>query len=250
MRLMKSGLFLATPLLLAAALASAEPVTVSWRDKPPYYYLEDGIAKGFMLDYAKEVFATAGIEAQFVHEPQKRIWARFADGTRNYCSLSWYRMPEREALAQYSLPVYTDPPHTILVASAALERVRAHATLASLMTDPGLTLAVIDGVSYGPELDARIRQSTNQIMRRTVPTTNMMQMLAAGRASYMLADRNDWNHLRTRSKQVGNLTQYDVPDLPPGLKRHIVCSRDVPGAVMDRLNQAIRITAKPGTYDK
>lgn len=247
---MKSGLLLATPLLLAAALAPAQPVTVSWRDKPPYYYLEDGIAKGFMLDYAKEVFAAAGIEAHFVQEPQKRIWSRFADGTRNYCSVSWYRVPEREALAQFSLPVYTDPPHTILVAPAALERVRTHPTLASLMADPVLTLAVIDGVSYGPELDVRIRQSANQVMRRTVPTTNMLQMLAAGRASYLLADRNDWNHLRARNKQVASLAQYEVPDLPPGLKRHILCSRDVPAATMERLNQAIRTTPKPSTHDK
>lgn len=247
---MNPGLLLATPLLLAATLASAQSVTVAWRDKAPYYYLEDGLEKGFMLAYAKQLFANAGVDAQFVREPHKRIWSRFADGTRNYCSIAWYRLPEREEIAQYSQPIYTDPPQTILVAPGAVERVRTHATLASLLADPTLTLGVIDGVSYGSELDARIRQSANQIMRRTVPTSNMVQMLAAGRASYLLTDRNDWNYLRPRNKQLARLVQYEVPDQPPGLKRYVLCSRDVPAAVMDRLNQAIRTTAKPVMQDK
>jgi uncharacterized protein (TIGR02285 family) len=245
---------MATPLLLAAVLAAApafaQPVTVAWREKAPYYYLEDGMEKGFMLAYAKQLFATAGVDAQFVREPHKRIFSRFTDGTRNYCSIAWYRLPEREQIAQYSLPVYTDPPQTILVAPASLARVRTHATLASMMADPVLTLAVMDGVSYGPELDARIKQSANQIMRRTVPTSNMVQMLAAGRASYLLTDRNDWNYMRTRHKQLAGLVQYEVPDMPPGLKRHILCSRDVPAATMEKLNQAIRTSAKPSMQDK
>lgn len=247
---MKPSLFQALPLLIAASLASAaSPLTVSWREKPPYYYTEDGVEKGFMLAYGKAVFAAAGIEARFVREPQKRIWTKFQDGTPNYCSLAWYRLPERELISQATLPVYTDPPHTILVAPGAAERVRAHATLASLMADPALTLAVVDGVSYGPELDARIKSSANQIMRRTVSTTNMIHMLGVGRASYLLTDRNDWTFMRARYKELAAVQQHEVPDLPPGLKRHILCSRDVPAATMEKLNQAIRNTAKPSMQD-
>ncbi|CAN7423796.1 transporter substrate-binding domain-containing protein [Pseudoduganella sp. LjRoot289] len=252
---MKPSLFQALPLLIAASLASmatvaAAPLTVSWREKPPYYYTEDGEEKGFMLAYGKAVFAAAGIDARFVREPQKRIWAKFRDGSPNYCSLAWYRLPERELVSQATLPVYADPPHTILVAPGSAARVRAHATLALMMADPELTLAVVDGVSYGPELDARIKTSANQIMRRTVTTTNMIQMLGAGRASYLLADRNDWTFMRARYKELAAVQQYDVPDLPPGLKRHILCSRDVPAATMEKLNQAIRNSPKPSMQDK
>ncbi|WP_431476560.1 hypothetical protein [Massilia eburnea] len=89
----------------ASALAQA-PLTVAWRDKPPYYYLDENkVAKGFMLDRARQVFAAAGVPAVFVNEPQKRIWANFSHGTPNYCSISWYlRLPEREAVAQFSVP--------------------------------------------------------------------------------------------------------------------------------------------------
>jgi len=73
---------------MAGALADA-PLTVAWREKPPYYYFDNGVAKGFMLERAKQVFAAAGVPARFVNEPQKRIWANFSHGTQNYCSISW-----------------------------------------------------------------------------------------------------------------------------------------------------------------
>ncbi|MES2261009.1 MAG: transporter substrate-binding domain-containing protein [Pseudomonadota bacterium] len=241
---MRLGSIVAVSCLLGAAQASAaQPITVAWRDKPPYYYIEDGVEKGFLLARGKDVFAAAGIEARFVQEPQNRIWANFKHGTPNYCSLAWYRVPERETIAQYSIPLHTDPPQSVLIAPNAVAQVRSHATLASLLADRNLTIGMIDGVSYGTELDARIARSASGLMRRTVSTRTMMRMIAAGRASYVIADRNDWEHMRTHDKDLAPLVQQDFPDMPPGLKRYILCSRDVPASIMDRLNQAIKATA-------
>jgi uncharacterized protein (TIGR02285 family) len=243
---MKFALLLATPLQLAATLAfAAPPITVAWSEKPPYYYIEDGIDKGFMLAYGKTVFAAAGIDAAFVREPQKRIWSRFRTGMRNYCSLGWYHLAERTAIAQYSLPIYTDPSQMVLIAPKSVAQVQAHATLASMLADPTLTLGLLDGSSYGAELDARIKDSANRKMLSSVNSVGMMQMVAADRVSYMLSDRTDWNYTRIRHRSLDSVVQYEVPDVPPGLKRHIVCSKDIPAATMEKLNQAIRITPKP-----
>lgn len=232
------------PCLFAALAAHAAPaMTVAWRDKAPYYYLNNGVGNGFMLEYGKKVFAAAGIQASFVREPPNRIWAKLQHGSPNYCTLSWYHLPARESYARYTIPVYTDPPHTILATANAAARVKSHATLAALLADTTLTLGVIKGVSYGPELDARLAQSANQVSQSTVVTTNALQMLAAGRISYMLADRLVWTHMRTELKELSTVTQYDVPDMPRGLTRHILCSRDVPATLIDRLNDAIRSTA-------
>ncbi|WP_374582900.1 substrate-binding periplasmic protein [Pseudoduganella sp.] len=229
----------------AAAVLAAPPLTVAWREKPPYYYYEDGVAKGFMLERAKQVFAAAGMPAQFVSEPQKRIWANFAHGAKNYCSISWYRLPEREAVAQYSIAVHTDQPHAVLAVPSAVARVRAHPSLKSLLADKGLTLAVIDGVSYGPELDPMIAASQNRVMRRTVETSAMFRMLAAGRADYLFVDREDWGYLRQKHPELQSLLLTEFADMPPGLKRYFVCSRDVPPETMERLNRAIAsVTAR------
>lgn len=223
----------------ASVLAQA-PLTVAWREKPPYYYFDEGkVAKGFMLERAKQVFAAAGVPAVFVNEPQKRIWANFSHGTPNYCSISWYRLPERETVAQFSVPVHADLPHAVLAVPAVADRIRSHPNLKALLSDKTLTLAVVDGVSYGLELDALIASSSNRIMRRTVETSAMFRMVAFGRADYLFVDREDWNYLRLKFPELQSLVLIDFADMPPGLKRHIVCSRDVPAETMERLNRAI-----------
>lgn len=223
----------------AANALAQPPLTVAWREKPPYYYFENGVAKGFMLERAKQVFAAAGVPARFVNEPQKRIWANLNHGMQNYCSISWYKLPEREAVAHFSIPVHADQPHAVLAVHSAAARIKAHPSLKSLLADKDLTLAVIDGVSYGPELDALIAKSDNHIMRRTVETAAMYRMLAVGRADYLFIDREDWGYLRAKYPELKALVQVDFADMPPGLKRHIVCSRDVPAETMERLNRAI-----------
>lgn len=222
----------------ASALADT-PLTVAWREKPPYYYFENGVAKGFMLERAKQVFAAAGVPARFVNEPQKRIWANFAHGVQNYCSISWYRLPERESIAQFTVPVHADQPHAVLAVSTVAARIKSHPSLKSLLADKSLTLAVVDGVSYGPELDALIASSENRVMRRTVETSAMFRMLAMGRADYLFVDREDWNYLRLKYPELQSLVLVDLPDMPAGLKRYFVCSRDVPAETMERLNRAI-----------
>lgn len=248
------SLFAAGALLCGSGWSAPQQLTVSWRDKPPYHYTDEvGAGKGFLLKRSQQVFRAAGIPARFVNEPQKRIWANFQHGAANYCSISWYRLPEREALAQFSMPIHEDQPHTILASPEVAARVKSHASVESLLADPELSLGVVEGVSYGPVLDPMIKASKNHVMSRTVETTQMMRMLNAGRASYMFVDREDWNYFRQNDKTRQIVVQLDLPGMPPGLRRHIVCSKDVPQETMDRLNKAIAATGgivNPGRSGK
>ncbi|MFS2007925.1 substrate-binding periplasmic protein [Duganella sp. CT11-25] len=236
------SMFAATALLCGTGWSAPQQLTVAWRDKPPYHYVAADASRGFLLERAQQIFKSAGVPARFVSEPQKRIWANFQHGATNYCSISWYKLPEREAIAQYTQPIHEDLPHTILISPSAVARVRSHATLDSLLADPDLTLGVVDGVSYGPALDLMIKNSKNHVMSRTVETTLMMRMLTAGRASYMFVDREDWDFFRQKEKVMQAAVQYDLPGMPAGMRRHIVCSKDVPQETMDKLNKAIAAT--------
>ncbi|KIF80215.1 substrate-binding periplasmic protein [Noviherbaspirillum autotrophicum] len=231
--------FLSIPALSSAAPAPAAPITVAWRDKAPYHYMENGVEQGFLLKRARQVFDSADVPSQFVEEPAKRIWSNFAGGASSYCSIGWYKLPEREALVQFSEPFHTDRPHTLLVAPDALKQVRSHGSLASLLTDRGLTLGVVDGVSYGPQLDGMIRATQNQVDRKTVSPALMTRSVAAGRVSFMFIDRDDYEYVRERDDAMRAAVQIDFPDMPRGLNRYIVCSKDVPHEVMARLNRAI-----------
>ncbi|WP_050407601.1 ABC transporter substrate-binding protein [Massilia sp. NR 4-1] len=233
---------------LSCCMAAAQPmptITVAWRLKPPYHYAENGELKGLLLLRAQAIFSEAGISTRFVNEPQRRIWNNLAHGEPNYCSVSWYRLPEREAVAQFSQPFHMDQTHIVLTATRNQDEIKAHATLPELLADKELTLGVIDGVSYGPELDAMMARSANQIMRRTVDTPSMLRMLAAGRATYVIVDRADWTFFKERDPLAQTLVMLEYPDMPAGLPRHIVCSSNVPEGLMEKLNRAIAST--PGT---
>ncbi|MCG2585736.1 ABC transporter substrate-binding protein [Massilia sp. TS11] len=234
-------------LLGAAAALMAEPaaqLTMAWRDKPPYHYLENGVEKGFLLARARAVMAESGIDTQFVREPSKRIWANFQNGVRNYCSPGWYRLPERTAWAQFSIPFHVDPPQTVVVGPSALAAVKQHDSLAALLADGSLSLGVVDGVSYGPALDAAIRGSRNQVVRRTVEPVAMARMVAAGRLSFMLMDREDLAWFQEHDLGLRGVVRVDFKDMPPGLERYIACSKDVSPDLMARINKSIELALK------
>ena len=224
------------------ALAAPPAVTVAWRDKPPYHFVENGEEKGFLLERARKVFELAKVNANFVREPSKRIWANFQNGARNYCSIGWYFLPERLPFVQYSAPMHTDEPHVVLVAQSQAAAVANHTTLKSLLADKALTLGVVDGVSYGIGIDALIQSSQNQVLKRVVDPNGMVRMLGAGRASFMFIDREDYNHLLHVEPTIKQTVRRDFPDMPPGLQRYIVCSKDVAPMAIARINRAISTT--------
>jgi uncharacterized protein (TIGR02285 family) len=217
----------------------AQTITVAWREKPPHQYIENGKAKGILLELTKRVFNESKISTQFIDEPAKRIWQNFSKGTPNYCSFGWYRIPEREALVQFSTSLYKDPPHILLVSNAALVSVNKHKSLTSLLADPTLSLAIVDGVSYGQKLDDLFTRSQNKIIRSSAAPMIMARMVNANRASMMLIDREDWHYLSAKEEQFTNLTQVEVDGIPEGLDRYIVCSKDVPAATMRKINQSL-----------
>jgi polar amino acid transport system substrate-binding protein len=219
--------------------APVPPITVAWRDRPPYHYTENGVDKGVVLERARQAFADAGLAARFVKMPSKRIWSNFVSHTPRFCTIGWYRLPERELLGQFSVPILTDPPQIVLVAPAARAAVDKHATLAALLADPTLSVGMVDGVSYGQQLDTRIRAGANQMLVRTVDAVSMMRMVAAGRFSFTFSDVDDWRFAREHDPAVQAALRRDFPDMPPGLKRYIMCTKDVPAASMASLNRAI-----------
>lgn len=226
-------------LLCTTVQASAQTITVAWREKPPHQYKENGQDKGILLERSKRVFAESKIPTKFVEEPAKRIWQHFQKRTPNYCSFGWYKIPEREQLVQFSQSIYKDPPHILLVANAALSSVNKHKNLNALLADPSLSLAIVDGVSYGEKLDQLFAQSQNKIIRSSAAPMIMARMINANRASMMLIDRDDWLYLSSKEEQFSELSQVDIDGMPAGLDRYIVCSKDVPAAYIKRINDSL-----------
>jgi len=228
-------------LLLAATTADAQaPIVIEYREKPPYNYTAAGVPRGFLLDATRDIFRAAGVALQFEPVPANRLLADIQAGARPVCSPGYYRLAERERYARFTDAMYVDKPHVLVVNLAQAAAIRRLGTLKALLASDRFTMGVVDGVSYGAVLDAAIGRLARMPMRAAVPPAQLVKMVGAGRADFMLIDEEDLNFLT----QEGQLSAYGVervqfPDPPLGLRRHIMCSRAVPAETIRRLNAAI-----------
>ena len=226
---------IATLLAMTSPVRAAEVLTIAYRDKPPYSTEIDGKPQGLLIDKSRAIFKAAGIPIRFVVMPQKRIATELAANKSLMCSPGWYRLPEREAVGSFSTWIHRDKPQIVLAGDASVAAVRAHASLKALMQDATLKLAVVDGVSYGGELDAAMNTMPRPAMRVTVTVQQLSRMIAAQRADYMFVDQEDFAHL-----DPSGLRPLVFNDLPAGMTRHLWCSTRVKGPLLQRIDAAIR----------
>ena len=246
--MLRTNLFttLVFPVLAVLVLprwALADGLLMAYRDKPPYSYLDNGVAKGFLLERTRRVLSRAGIDAQFREMPPKRIFLEIQNNEQAICSFGWYKLTEREKYARFSVSLHQDRPHVVLAGPRSLDAVRRHASLKGLMSDQALVWAGADGVSYGPELDAMITTFAGKIDRTLQSPLQVARKVAALRADFMFIDQDDFDYLSASSADFSGsgLVRLDYPDMPHGLRRYILCSQQVGHDVMHRINAAIAL---------
>lgn len=212
-----------------------------FRDKPPYSYMDNGAAKGFLLERTRRALTIAGVEFQFREMPPKRIFLEIEKNEQAICSFGWYKIPERERYARFSVPLHQDKPHVVLAGARSVGAVRKNMTLKELMSDPSLIVAGADGVSYGAELDQMLLKFAGKVDLTLQSPLQVVKKIAAQRADFMFIDQEDYNYLTESSVDFRGegLVRIDYPDMPAGLKRYILCSQRVSDDTMQIINAAI-----------
>jgi uncharacterized protein (TIGR02285 family) len=231
-------------LALLPAVVGAEPLRMVYRDKPPYSYLENGVPKGFLLERTQKILARARIEAKFEILPHKRIFQDIQANAEQVCSFGWYKIPEREKYARFSVPMHQDRPHVVLASPRFARVIKRYKTLKSVMADASQVLAVIDGLSYGPELDAMIAGFPGTVDKSLMSPLQVAKKIAVNRADLMFIDRDDYDYLMETNAEFKNagVVRVSFSDMPVGLKRYIICSQKVSEEVMRKINAAITST--------
>jgi polar amino acid transport system substrate-binding protein len=226
------------------------PLVVAWNARPPYQYLENGVEKGERIERVKQVFSMTRIPFVLVQEPPKRIWSQYAAGVKNYCSFDWYRLPEREALVNFSITLEKNVGYSVLANLNSYTKVAAHSNLKSLLSDPSLTMGSVDSASYGTELEAMIKVSRNKQERHSVLPIIMARMVGANRASFMLIEKAAWDFLKDSDSYFQQTRIVEMEGIPKGLDSYIVCSKDISASKMAKINDAIRQLSKQSTQTK
>lgn len=227
---------------LFAGIASAQAtLAIEYRDKPPYTYTEGGKPVGFLMERTARLLKRAGIEARYAEVPIRRTLMNLQANASPMCSPGLYRIPEREAFARFSLPIHRDKPHVVLANTAAAAQIRALPRIAMLFADPSLQPGMLDGVSYGQQLDQMLAGAARPALRAQLTPLQLARMVGARRADYMLIDEEDLAWLRRDPDFTPlPLVRIEIVDMPRGQLRYLACSQQVSPQTMDKLNQAIR----------
>lgn len=235
------GKFLSLLLLIAATPLQAQTLTVSYIEKPPYYYTEGGTARGFLLDFTKQMADKAGLAITLSARPAKRVLSELQANASPMCSIGWFKTPEREAFARFSLPIHQDTPMAVLTDLAHEEQIRRFPSLRALTADPAYRLGVSDGFSYGVYVDALVHEMGANLERAAITPVQTLKKLAMGRIAYTIVDTEELEYLAREANLARHrLVAIHFPDIPPGNIRYLMCSHRVDDALLARINDAIR----------
>lgn len=228
-------------LMLKAAVASgAESLPVTYPEKPPYYYTESGVARGELIELAQRIFATAGLPVRFTSRPAPRALSEVAETNVAICSLGWFKNPDRERFARFSQPIFRDLPMQVLIRTDRAGDFSRFSSLEKLLAAPDLKIGVVAGFSYGVRQDEQLRRAGERVAAKVNRVEQLFEMVRFGRVDLALVNEMEYSYFTRQSpSSPPGLQILAFPDVPSGNLRHLMCSRAVPPATMERIDAAI-----------
>lgn len=235
---------IASATVLPSATSSPDNATCSsfnilYHERPPYAQTSGQGATGLTASPAGSAFEKAGLPFQWVLTPSKRQLLAIQENQGCDCSIGWFKNPEREAFALFSIPIYQDKPQ-IAIARADNDKIQSGKTTSEVLSNPELVLGIKDGYSYGQFLDGQIATIKPTTDVTTAENTNMLLKVHEGRNDYFFLGPEEADSLIvTAGLPPEDFKYVTFTDMPQGEKRYVICSQRVGQEVMDQLNQAL-----------
>ncbi len=227
-------------LLLFPQVAICAPLTLSYFERPPYYYTEAGQATGFLLELTRSIFQDAGLETEFKSLPPNRIMREIKQHHNAHCSIGWFKNPERETYAKFSLPIYQNKPVVLLTTKKQRALFASYKTLRQVFADKALTMATLKAFSYGAVIDRLIEEGAPRTRVISGQQNLLPKLLMKGRASYMLTAPEEIDMLiRSAELQTDAFIVVTMEDIPTGNKRYLMCNQAVGNSVIEKINRSI-----------
>ena len=230
-----------------AAPAGVDVITLHYYDRPPFHSRDaSGHITGLVADPTNKFMNRAGIAINWQFTPANRILTMLKFNKGMDCSPGWYKNPERESYAQFSLPIYQDKP--LVGLSRADFRAPEGITAKELFSQPETRLLAKQNFSQGAYMDALIaKMPPSHVMRVAEEVSTMVKMLKADRADLIVTTQEETEiYIQQSGFSEKDFRVLKFPDVPAVEKRYILCSKQVPAEVIERINRAIRDMSLPG----
>lgn len=224
---------------VACCVAAQGPITLAYNDRPPYIVaLQDGSAVGLTATPAANAFRHAGIPMIWKKVPTNRQLAILKDNTGRDCAIGWFKNAEREQYLKFTKAIYRDRP-TVLLANREFV-FQPNETLQSMLSRQEVRVLVKDRFSYGAYIDGLLANVKPQTVITTNENLQMVEMIRARRADFMFAAEEEARYLIEQAGfKTHDFKMIRPPDMPPGEKRFIVCSKMVEDEIIAKLNASI-----------
>jgi polar amino acid transport system substrate-binding protein len=224
--------------------AQAQTLTLHYQERAPYSVTQpDGSVAGLVATPAAQALTQAGVPFVWARTPSQRQLALIQDGKGLHCGVGWFRNAERATLGKFSKALYRDRPFGAL--ARADSPLKSGMRGAEAVATAGDTLLVKEGYSYGVQFDRLIAAQVPPPQTTSVETSQMIRMLLAGRAGWMIVTPEEGQVLRQDAgTAAAGLRSVAFSDSAGGETRHLYCNRAVPDAWMLRIDQALASAAR------
>ena len=224
---------------------TGKPIRLYYHERRPYYVTDGEEVMGVVADPITLVFRKADIPFFWVRTPAARQLDLIRENRSLACAAGWFKTPERERFARYTLPVYRDRPF-VGITRADNELLAAEETLDRVFQEGRLRLLIKSGYSYGTYIDSKLARHTPWQIRTTTDNYGMLKMIRERRADYcFMTEEEASDPLAFTRLNRRNFKIIRFMDIPEGNSRYIICSQKVPQADIDRLDGAIRRFLSP-----
>jgi uncharacterized protein (TIGR02285 family) len=236
---------------LAAHRAAADEITWLTMEFPPFYFQEgrnkgQGIADG--VTHLLQKHLPAYRHREELAEPAT-IMTRLKAGD-HVCSAAYIKTPDRERVLEFSIPDLILPPNGITVRRESVAKLTGGApgpvSLAKLLQNHQLRLAVAVGRSYGPTLDHLLegtRGSPNVYWRHGEDIyRSLFDMLLKGSVDYLVGYPYEALYLSRERGVEGQVVTLPLTELPDYTLAHVVCPKTPWGRdVVAQINRALLV---------
>lgn len=229
----------------AWCLAECPTIIVHYNERVPYLVTTAQGVEGLTATPAQQAFEKAGIPFKWTKTPSKRQMHLLQENKGCDCLVGWFKNPEREQFAKYTLPIYQDRPQ-IAIARSDNTALHSGMSVDDLLSNPKLIMGAKDGYSYGGFLDEKIARHKPNIDKTTAENLQMLMKVQGGRNDYFFIAPEEADGLIASSGFPKEEFQYiTFSDMPEGERRYILCSQQVSDAVIEQLNAVIQTEILP-----
>lgn len=233
----------------SSVVQAASSVTLYYYERKPFHYTtDDGHAVGLMVTPTTQIFEKAGVTISWKVMPVSRILATIKANVGDDCSPGWYKTPEREDYARYSLPIYSDKP---LVGLARADfPARQGITAKELFLQAHARLLIKQGFVHGTYFDQIIAaMPPANVIRVPEDVSSMVKMVRYGIADVVPATPEEAEvYVANSGYGMKEFRILNFSDIPAVEKRYIICSKRVPAELMDKLNAIIKTMPPASTH--